>query len=271
MRSPVRNMALQRNEGIRRARGEIVCFLDDDTYVQPGWWPAMVTPFLETPDSVRELGGRSPAFHPVGAVAGAVWCNPKPVLTDRRGGYVNWRGEPIQVTHRSAAAPREVDWTIGCNMAFRKSAAEAIGGLAEVFGIYDEDVDFGLRLRRAGWRIVYQPEAAVHHYFTSRPRPPQTKTTRFRDGRNRTMLLVRNYGLSTRLAVFLATAPVIQLWQAVRQMAGSIVQAAGHLAAYLAGMARGVVDGVRHPVSDDRRRYDEHTIAKGAETAEKSR
>ena len=251
IRSPVRNMAVQRNEGIRQARGEVVCFLDDDTYVQPGWWPAIVTPFGEGGSGKAE-GGRG-----VGAVAGAMWCSMNPRLTDERGGYVNWRGEPVQVTHRSAAAPREVDWTIGCNMAFRKAAAEEIGGLSDVFGIYDEDVDFGLRLKRAGWRVVYQPDAVVYHYFMLRPKPPPSKATRFRDGRNRTMLIVRNYGVSVRLLMFLLTAPVIQSGQAVIKAARGVIQSVGHLLAYLAGMVKGFVDGVRYPVSGDVKRYRE--------------
>lgn len=236
-----RNMALQRNEGIRQAAGDIVCFVDDDAYVQPGWWPAMVAPFEQAD---------------VGAVAGAMWCTPHPKLTDVRGGYVNGFGVPIQVTHRSIKAPREVDWTIGCNMAFRKAAAEAIGGLAAAYGIYDEDVDFGLRLKRAGWRVVYQPEAAVYHYFMLRPRPPATKATEFRAGRNRAMLLVRNYGFSSRLILFCLTAPWLQAGKAVSKAARCLFQCSGHFAAYLVGVVKGIVDGVRNPISRDKENYD---------------
>jgi GT2 family glycosyltransferase len=233
---PRRNMAAQRNEGIRQATGEIICFLDDDTYVQPGWWPAIVDPFRDAA---------------VGAVAGAMWCTMTPTLTDERGGYVNWRGEPIQVTHRSDKAPREVDWTIGCNMAFRKRAAESIGGLAEIFGIYDEDVDFGLRLKKAGWRIMFQPTAIVYHYFSIRTKVPPNKKTQFRDGRNRAMLIVRNYGLSVRLIMFLLTAPLIRLAVTVARIIKSAFQACGHFAAYLAGIVSGIVTGVRNPPPRD--------------------
>jgi GT2 family glycosyltransferase len=245
IRSPQRNLAIQRNEGIRRAKHEIVCFLDDDVYVQPGWWPGIVEPFLESD---------------VGAVAGAVWCTMTPKLISTRGGYVNWRGEPIQVTHRSASAPREVDWTIGCNTAFRKSAAEAIGGLAVAYGIYDEDVDFGLRLKRAGWRVVYLPNVPVYHYFTLRSRPPPSKASEFRDGRNRAMLLVRNYGFSSRLVMYCLTTPCLKAGQAIMKVSHCVVQAAVHFAAYLLGMMKGIVDGVRHPLSRDKENYDREGI-----------
>lgn len=237
---PEKNMAKQRNEGIRQARSEIVCFIDDDCYVQPGWWPAILAPFQD---------------QSVGAVAGAVWCNPHPKLTGARGGYVNLCGVPIQVTHRGKDAPREVDWPVGANMAFRKSAALALGGLAEVYGIYDEDVDFGLRLRKAGWKIVFQPDAAVYHYFRERPRKPATRHTAFASGRNRSVLLVRNYGLSIRLLLFFITAPVIRVlsatWKALRGAATHYC----HAAAYVAGMLNGIIVGIRNPVSGDADRF----------------
>jgi len=252
----VRNMALQRNEGIRQARGEIVCFIDDDTYLQPGWWPKIVEPFSEKT---------------VGGVAGAIWCKPKPEFTDRRGGYVNWYGEPVQITHRSTKAPREIDWTIGANMAFRKEAAVAVGGLAEVYGIYDEDVDFGLRLRKAGWRVVFQPEAAVYHYCNTRPKPPATKQTEFRAGRNRMLLIFRNYGVSLRLVIFLLTAPLRRFARATLLLARAAVTVYGHAVAYTAGMFNGIAEGVRNPVAADPGRFQEQgtrTIA-GSGVAER--
>jgi glycosyltransferase involved in cell wall biosynthesis len=237
---PLRNMVAQRNEAIRQARGEIVIFIDDDCFVQPGWWPEIVAPFAE-----RGVGG----------VAGAIWMNPQPRLTSARGGYVDLLGRVVQVTHRGPGAPREVDWPVGANMAFRRQALLDVGGGGEIFWSYDEDADLGLKIRRAGWRIVYQPAAAVYHYCLLRPRRPPTKTTEFYHGRNRSMLLVRHYGRSPRLALYLLTAPLIGLCSATAQALGSVARAYGHWAAYVAGIARGVADGLRHPVRADRERF----------------
>lgn len=233
IRASARNAALQRNEGAAQAKGDILVFMDDDCLVQPGWWPAILAPLAQAD---------------VGAVAGAVWCVPNPEFTDRRGGYVNWLGVAVQVTHRSAKAPREVDWPLTTNMAVRKRVMLDLGGFAPVFGIYDEDVDFGLRLRKAGWRIVFQPDAAVYHYFRTRPRKPPTRQSEFLFGRNRSLLLVRNYGVSVRLVLFLLTAPWAMLARATGQGLRGLFTAYGHAAAYVAGACKGVVDGVRNPV-----------------------
>jgi GT2 family glycosyltransferase len=46
--------------------------------------------------------------------------------------------------------------------AYRRSALDAVGGFDERFFAYLEDVDLGLRLRRAGWRCRYEPATARH-------------------------------------------------------------------------------------------------------------
>jgi len=236
IRSQVRNAAAQRNAGVREARGDTIVFLDDDCFVQPGWWPGIIAPLAD------------PC---VGAVAGAVWCNENPKLTSRRGGYVNLFGVPVQVTHRGPDAPRDVDWALTTNMAVRKDVFQEAGAFAEVYGIYDEDVDLGLKIKRCGKRIMFEPGAAVYHYFTKTPRKSPTKRTSFLAGRNRALLLVRNYGLSLRLAMFVLTAPFVCLWSALVKSVRCGYTAVGHAVAYVAGMVKGIVDGVRHPVKND--------------------
>lgn len=238
---PEKNMARQRNEGVRRASGDIACFIDDDSYIQAGWYPEILKPFAD---------------HDVAVVAGAVWCNPEPDFTDRRGGYVDLIGRPVQVTHRSERAPREVDWSVGCNMAFRKSIYCELGGLAEVFGIYDEDIDLGLRVRNAGWRVIFQASAPVYHYCNTRPHPPPTKTAAFLAGRNRCMVLVRNYGFSPRLVFFLLTAPLIRLACAIKTIFGQTVKSSGHWIVYIGGIACGLINGARNPTGSDRDRFE---------------
>ena len=236
IRSSIRNAGVQRNEGVRQAAGDIIIFLDDDCYVQPGWWPAIIEPL----DDVD-----------VAAVAGAIWCNPNPTLISKRGGYVNAFGVPVQVTHRNEDAPKDVDWALTTNMAVRKNVFLAVGGFAEVYGIYDEDVDLGLKIRRGGGRIVFQAGAAVYHYFTKTPRKPQTKHGCYLLGRNRSMLIVRNYGVSYRLFLFLLTAPMVKLFEATVKSGRAVFKAYGHAVAYLLGTIKGVVDGIRNPVRKD--------------------
>lgn len=55
------------------------------------------------------------------------------------------------------------EWISGAAMLVRREAFDAIGGFDEQFFLYCEDQDLCARLRTAGWRIRYEPEATVSH------------------------------------------------------------------------------------------------------------
>ncbi len=58
---------------------------------------------------------------------------------------------------------REVDWLSGCTLAVRREAFTDVGGFDPGYFLYVEDVDLGVRLRRAGWRLAFEPGARVVH------------------------------------------------------------------------------------------------------------
>jgi GT2 family glycosyltransferase len=65
-----------------------------------------------------------------------------------------------------AGAPaREMvcDWVVGAFMAVRREAIEAAGPLDEGFFLYMEEVDWCLRIRRAGFEVRVLPELTVEH------------------------------------------------------------------------------------------------------------
>jgi N-acetylglucosaminyl-diphospho-decaprenol L-rhamnosyltransferase len=73
------------------------------------------------------------------------------------------RDWPANVAH-------DVDWMMGSAMFALRVALEGVrsagdkGPFDEVFFMYSEELDLCHRLRRAGWRIVYEPSALVMHY-----------------------------------------------------------------------------------------------------------
>lgn len=150
----------------------------------------------------------------------------------------------------------DVDWPMTTNMAVRKEVFCEIGGFPAVYGIYDEDVDLGLKIRRAGWGIRFVAQAAVYHTYLLRPARPRTKQFMFQLGRNRSTLLVRHYGVMSRLWLFAVTGMVGQMMVAVWHVWRHIVTAFGHACAYIAGMWVGVFRGLQHPVSRDREEFD---------------
>jgi hypothetical protein len=53
--------------------------------------------------------------------------------------------------------------TAGC-MVIRKDVFDAIGGFDERFEIAFNDVDLCIRVRHAGWRVMWTPAAMLYHY-----------------------------------------------------------------------------------------------------------
>jgi len=58
---------------------------------------------------------------------------------------------------------RDVDWVMGACMLARRAAVDEVGLIDESFFLFSEETDWCYRLRTAGWRVVFSPEAEVVH------------------------------------------------------------------------------------------------------------
>ncbi|CAM3720624.1 MULTISPECIES: glycosyltransferase family 2 protein [Tsukamurella] len=77
-----------------------------------------------------------------------------------------WKSNPWTRAYQQAQAEiteREAGWLSGSCLLVRPAAFESIGGFDDRYFMYMEDVDFGDRLARAGWRNVYVPSAEIVH------------------------------------------------------------------------------------------------------------
>jgi len=57
----------------------------------------------------------------------------------------------------------EVDSVVGAFMLVRAEAIHQVGLLDESFYLYGEDLDWAYRIRKAGWKIYYNPQVTVLH------------------------------------------------------------------------------------------------------------
>jgi N-acetylglucosaminyl-diphospho-decaprenol L-rhamnosyltransferase len=65
--------------------------------------------------------------------------------------------------HWNPDRPRDVPWAIAAFLLVRRRAFDAVGGFDERQWMYAEDLDLGWRLRDAGYRTRYVPQAIVRH------------------------------------------------------------------------------------------------------------
>jgi len=87
------------------------------------------------------------------------------------GTFSLWSGIPLQQRRSRDSAPisgrpREVDYATGCAMLVDPAVVRAAGSFDPQFFMYCEDLDFSLRVRQAGFKILFVPASLVHHVVT---------------------------------------------------------------------------------------------------------
>ncbi|MFN8641669.1 MAG: glycosyltransferase family 2 protein [Candidatus Binatia bacterium] len=132
------------------------------------------------------------------------------------------------------ATAGDVEWVSGCGVLVRLAALADVGLLDESFFLYCEDVDWCLRARRRGYRVVYEPRAVVVHGPAASP-AARSRRAYFlaRNG----LLFARKHGTWRERAKLSAAALALPLASLLRRLA------AGEPLAPAAWVARGVVDG----------------------------
>ena len=154
-RSNGRGSSSGRKEGITRAKGEWLTFLDDDVVVPRDW-------FRRMEDAAFAAGPRS-------LVTGKVVAGDD----ERRGAFApSLSLSDERVVHRGRPGR---DVLSSGNMAIHRQAFEEIGLFDARLGVgsrypSSEDNDLGFRLLEAGYKIIYDPSIVVVHRAWRRPR-----------------------------------------------------------------------------------------------------
>ncbi|MGQ9904526.1 MAG: glycosyltransferase family 2 protein [Anaerolineae bacterium] len=59
----------------------------------------------------------------------------------------------------------DVDWLVGAALLTRREVYRQVGGFdAQTFFMYSEEIDWCRRIKQAGWRVVYHPQAVIVHH-----------------------------------------------------------------------------------------------------------
>ena len=149
-----RGFAAGVNAGAAAARGSAFAVLNPDVAFAAPDVAHRLARHLESP----AVGMAAPGLElPGGALQDSAREVPSPVDLCRRR---FWRQRPDEVR---SERPVAVAWVVAACLVIRREAFEAVGGFDERYFLYFEDVDFAVRLRRAGYAIVYDPTVRVLH------------------------------------------------------------------------------------------------------------
>jgi GT2 family glycosyltransferase len=162
------------NVGIKYALkngAEAVLLLNQDTVVEKGF----LKPLLENPADI---------------VAPVIKFKRKGEWVYDFGGRVNWwvgRTTHLEFSHLGGvmASPPAggsachhprwgsgIDYVSGCAMLIKRPVLEKIGLLDERYFLYEEDVDFCLKARKAGFKVVVEPKSIVIHKLSEGKEKP---------------------------------------------------------------------------------------------------
>ncbi len=143
------------NAGAAEASGDLLVILNPDATPLPGWGEAIRLPWRE----------------------GRGWAAWQALVAEAGGTEINSAGNPVHFTgivwagrHGESIAaapsvPAPVPVLSGACLAVPLATWRRVGGFAESFFMYHEDVDLSIRLRLAGGTVGIEPRAVVEHDY----------------------------------------------------------------------------------------------------------
>lgn len=152
------NYSAINNYGASFAKGEYLLLLNNDTEII-------------NPDCLEELLGYC-MRKDVGAVGARLYYEDDTIqhagVVIGFGGiaghcFVQQKRGTTGYCHRIICAQDYSAVTAACMMV-KRSAFDAVGGLSEELAVAFNDIDFCMKLRKAGYLIVYNPYAELYHY-----------------------------------------------------------------------------------------------------------
>ncbi len=222
-----RGFAAANNQAFAHARGRYVLMLNPDTRVKPGALETLAQ-FMDVHPRAGACGGKllyadetlqHSAFHFPGLAQILFdffplhWRLRDSRLNGRYPRALYGRGDPFQIDH-----------PLGADFMVRRESAEQVGWLDENFFIYCEEIDWALRIKRAGWEIWCVPQAEIIHHEAQSTRHASRRDAMFIElWRARSRLFQKHYSPAFRAAARLIVRA--GLWHLARRArAASVTQ-----------------------------------------------
>lgn len=130
------------NTGVREAKGDLVAILNLDVIPEENFLVDAIPHFAD--EKVFAVSFNEGKYGP---------------------GKLEWKKGFLEIIP-SEIPPKAslTDWPNGGSSVFRKKIWEKLGGMDEIFlPFYFEDIDLGIRAKRAGFKCLWEPKAKVEH------------------------------------------------------------------------------------------------------------
>jgi GT2 family glycosyltransferase len=153
-----------RHRGAREAHGEILCFIDDDSFVDKNWLIAIERTFKDA--NVVLAGGNNIPFY---EISPPKWLNY--FWNDTP--YGKWMGELSLIRFKEKKMKLPAWFAFGCNFIIRKDIFFNYGGTNPDVVPKDKqrfqgdgETALSLKLNRAGYVLHFNPAIRINHLVT---------------------------------------------------------------------------------------------------------
>lgn len=185
--------ALGNNIGIRKALeigSDQIILLNSDTEVSDNF----ISRLAAFGTSDKSIGMASPKIY---FSKGYEYLKDK--YNDKERGKVIWYGggiidwSNVYASHRGVDEVDigqydqliETDFATGCCLLIKKEVIEKVGFLSEKYFLYYEDIDYSMRVKKAGFRVMYYPKNYIWHKNASSSGKPGSPIHIYYQTRNR--------------------------------------------------------------------------------------
>ena len=195
-----RGFAASNNQAIQQSSGQYVILLNPDTLVRKGALESLMALL----DERRDAGVVGPKLlFPDGSFQHSAFTFPTLAMIFLDFFPLHYRLLDSRINGRyprglyERAEPFPIDHPLGAALLVRRAVIEEVGLLDENFFMYCEEIDWCLRIKEAGWRILCVPRAEIVHHVGQ-------STRQFRDEmyvelhRSRYRLYQKHYGAGFR-------------------------------------------------------------------------
>ncbi|MDI6720604.1 MAG: glycosyltransferase family 2 protein [Methanomicrobiales archaeon] len=169
------------NIGISHSRGDLIALFNQDAVADQAWLEILVRS-LESSEDIAAVAGK--VFY-YGDAYGqdAVFCTWSKIDPYTAAPYNFYGDEPMAA----------VDYLTGCALVVKTSVIDEIGLLDTGYFLYFEETDWCARMIRAGYRLMYIPDACVRHVVSGSIQSSYIKSSYL--SRNRLRFVLKNFDL----------------------------------------------------------------------------
>lgn len=220
-----RGFAAANNQALPLCQGEYILLLNSDTVVLDGALDKMVA-YMHGHDEAAALGCKllnaDGSLQPSAHRFYSTWRS----LIENRVVHMLWphtHADTPFLSFWDHSSPRRVDWVCGAALLVRKGVVNDIGLLDDSFFMYGEEVDWQMRMAKAGHHVWFMPGARIIHYGGGSSREIVTTMKRM-ELANRQRFVDKHYPPAARALYKAKAGASMAFWQLMGRLRGHPVQ-----------------------------------------------